>query len=140
MRRILLVLPILMAAACSGNEKVPGNGAVPSLEVMSETPGDWSALNSMVGRTPFESGLLESSPVIVDMNATMGPEARNFRNAMADAGPLRRQGEYLVSRSRSGKAWLVLQPADHAFRAALQTEKGWRQWSTPGAEVPSLGN
>lgn len=106
---------------------------------MSETPGDWSALDAMVGRTPFESGLLESSSVTVDINATLGPEARTFRNAMADAGPLRREGDLLVSRSRSGKAWLVLQPADHAFRAALRTENGWRQWTTPGSDVPALG-
>ncbi|GAA4010695.1 hypothetical protein GCM10022280_04950 [Sphingomonas swuensis] len=139
MRHFLLVLPILLASACSGDEKVSSNAATPSLEVMTEQPGDWSELDRMVGRTPFESGLLDESPVTVDINSVLGPEASRFRDAMADAGPLTRRDDLLVATSKSGKAWLVLQPGEHAFRAALRTGQGWREWSTPGTNVPSLG-
>jgi len=137
MRHSLLFLPILFLAACSGNEKVPDNAVMPALDVASEIPGDWSALDAMVGRVPFESGLLDKSPITIDLNAKLGAQAGAFRNALADAGPLRREGPLLVTTSASGKAWLVLQPADHAFRAALRTTDGWRQWQTPGAEVPA---
>lgn len=135
MRLVPLLLPLALLA-CSDGEAITNNHAVPPIEVIAETPGDWSALNEMVGRTPFESGLLDNSPITVDVNATLGPAAQAFRDAMADAGPLRRQGPLLVSRSASGRAWLVLQPADHAFRAALRTDRGWREWQTPAAEVP----
>lgn len=134
--RDLAPLLFLALAACSGDDTVARDHVVPPLETMSETPGDWSALASLVGRPPYESGLLENSPVTVDINAALGPDAQAFRNAMADAGPLRREGGFLVTESRTGKGWLVLQPSDHAFRAALRTDAGWREWQTAGAEVP----
>ena len=139
MRSLLLLVLTATLAACSDDPSASRNHAVPTIETMSETPGDWSALDHMIGRPPFDSGLLENSPITVDLNATLGPSAIAFRNAMADAGPLARRGDLLVSTSASGAAWLVLDPADHAFRAGLRTGNGWREWQTPGADVPRPG-
>ncbi|WP_300972902.1 hypothetical protein [Sphingomonas sp. LHG3406-1] len=137
MRTAILVLLAASAAACSGNEKVADNAVMPALDVASETPGDWSGLVEMVGRRPSESGLIESSAISVDLNALLGPDAGAFRDAMMRAGPLARDGDLLVARAPD--AWLVLDPADHAFRAALRQGGSVREWQTPGAEVPPAG-
>ena len=134
MHRFILAL-LLPLAACSDDKSVPGN-SLPDLATMSETPGDWSDLQSMVGRNPTESGLFVDSPVIVDINARLGPAATRFNHLMGDATPLERAGPLLVTRARSGEAWLVLQPADHAFRAGLKENGRWREWQTAGAQVP----
>lgn len=134
MRPSLLLLPILLATACSGNEKVSENAVMPPLDVVSETPGDWSGLDSLIGRLPADSGLFENSPVSVDLNATLGPDLAAYRSAMMRSGPLRREGSLMVARAPD--AWLVLDPEDHAFRAAMKGPRGWREWQTPGAEVP----
>lgn len=134
MHRSVLLLLLLPLAACSDDE-VPENGAaVPPISVTSETPGDWSALSELVGRTPADGALIDNSPISVDLNATLGPDAQRFRSAMMRAGPLTREGPLLIARAPD--AWLVLQPGDHAFRAALRTAQGWREWQTHAAEVP----
>ena len=135
MRLILLSALLVPLASCSSDQQVPGND-LPNLATMSETPGDWSDLNLMVGRNPAESGLLVDSPVIVDVDATLGPDAADFRHHMGDSTPLTKEGRLLVTRARSGQAWLVLQPADHAFRAGMRKDGRWRQWQTAGADVP----
>lgn len=130
----LLALPFLFILAACGPDQVAENAVVPPLTNISEDPGDWSAVEKMVGRTPGESGLLDQSPVSVDMEAKLGPDFAAFRSAMMRAGPLRREGPLLVARAPD--AWLVLQPADHAMRLALRTRSGWREWETAGAAVP----
>jgi len=133
--RFILAAALLLAACSKGDDKVAENAVMPPISVTSETPGDWTELDGMVDRTPAESGLMENSPVTVDVNATLGPEAPTFRTAMMRAGKLVRQGDLLVAKGPD--AWLVLQPRDHAFRAGLRSGSGWHQWQTPGADVPA---
>jgi hypothetical protein len=134
MRLSTTLLPLLLAA-CSNGDKWAENAATPSLNVLSEAPGDWSGLESMVGRRPSESGLFEGSPISVDLNARLGEAAKPYRDAMMSAGPLTRQGNLLVSRAPD--AWLVLDPEDHAFRAALRRNGRVEEWQTAGADVPA---
>lgn len=133
--RMLLLSTVLLLGACKRDNQIAADNVVmPPLSVASETPGDWSALDSLVGRAPAESGLLENSPINVDLNARLGPNLPAFRAAMMRAGPLQRSGDALVTRAPD--AWLVLQPSDHAFRAALRRGNGWQEWQTPASEVP----
>lgn len=136
--RSLILLAVLLLAAC-GDRSEPAaqtafNSATPPLETMSEKPGEWTDLDQMVGRTPMDSGLLDNSSVSIDLASALGPDLSSFRAAMMTAGPLTRVGNYLVT--RSSEAWLVLDPADHAFHAGLQGPQGWREWQTAGADVP----
>ena len=133
--RIFLIASVLALAACSSSDKWADNAATPSLDVISEAPGDWSALAGMVGRRPSESGLIENSPITVDINARLGPDAKPYRDAMMRAGPLRRKGDLLVA--RGPEASLVIQPAEHAFRASLRRGERTQEWQTPGADVPA---
>jgi hypothetical protein len=134
MRALPFLLTALLLPGCRSEPEAKGH-QLPPLANIAETPGDWSALQQAIGRTPAESNFFEDSPVAVDIAATLGPDHASYRDAMMKAGPLRRSGPLLVSRAPD--AWLVLQPADHSFRAALRTAKGWRQWQTAGADVPA---
>ncbi len=135
MKQLFPLLFLLPLAAC-GDETVAANAAVPELNVMAETPGDWSDLRGMVGRAPAESGLFERSPITVDLNALLGEDAAAYRLAMGNASPLRREGPLLVTLSPTRQAYLVLLPGDHALEAGLRKGNGWRVVRTPGAEVP----
>lgn len=137
MRLAFFLFIAVLLPACSSQDKWAENVATPSLSTMAETPGDWSALEGMVGRRPSESGLIDSSAISVDVKARLGTAAQPFRNAMMAAGPLTRRDNLLVAVAPD--AWLVLDPEEHAFRAGLRTRKGWQEWSTAGANVPSLG-
>lgn len=130
MRMLPLLFAAAVLAACSNDDKWAKNVETPELDQMAEAPGDWTALDGMIGRTPAESGLIESSPVSVDLNARLGAMAKPYRDAMMAAGPLTRQGNYLVARAAG--AWLVIDPAGHAFRAGM----GEQEWTTAGADVP----
>lgn len=127
----------LLLAGCgqSGPVAENANGATPALAVTSETPGDWSNLELMIGRTPADSGLLQESPITVDLNALVGPQLDLFRLRMGDSTQLRGEGGVLVSLARSGDAYLVIDPADHALEAGLKASDGWRTFTTSGAEV-----
>jgi hypothetical protein len=132
-----LTLPILLSAAlaaCSSGDKWAENAATPTLTTMTEQPGDWSALEGMIGRRPSESGLIERSPVSVDMQSRLGPAAKAYRDAMMRAGPLTRRGALLVAEGPD--AWLVLDPDDRAFRAGLLRNGRLEEWQTAGADVP----
>lgn len=132
-----LLSPLLLAAslsACSSGDKWADNAVTPSLNQMAEAPGDWSALDGMVGRRPSESGLIDSSAISVDLNSRLGASARPYRNAMMAAGPLTRRGKYMVAEGPD--AWLVLDPEGHAFRAGLRRNGQMEEWTTAGAEVP----
>jgi hypothetical protein len=134
---IRLAAPLLLAAAlpaCSGNDKWADNAVTPALNQTAEAPGDWSALSGMIGRRPSESGLIENSSVSVDLNARLGASAKPYRDAMMAAGPLTRQGNYLVAKAPD--AWLVLDPEGHAFRAGLIRNGQLEEWQTAGADVP----
>jgi hypothetical protein len=131
--RLALLIPCLILAACSSEPE--GNiHNLPSIADMTEAPADWSGLDGLVGRTPADSGLFENSPVVVDLTAALGPDFSAYRDAMMRAGPLTRVGPLLVAKAPD--AWLVLQPADLAFRAGKKEREGWREWQTAGARVP----
>lgn len=134
MHRFSVILFAAALTACSNNDIPTENIAVPTLNDMTETPGDWSALSGMIGRRPSESGLFENSPITVDINARLGPSAKAYRDAMMSAGPLIRQGKYLVSRAPD--AWLVLDPAEHAFHAGLTRDGRLEEWQTAGVNLP----
>jgi hypothetical protein len=133
MYRLFLLLLCAALSACS-DDKWADNAVTPSLTQMAEAPGDWSALDGMVGRRPSESGLIDTSAISVDLNARLGAAAKPYRNAMMAAGPLTRRGNLLVS--EAPEAWLVLDPAGHAFRAGLRRNGRFEEWTTAGAEVP----
>lgn len=137
--KILPMLPAVavLLAGCGGPDKYAENAATPDLATASETPGDWSQLRPMIGQTPDESGLLrERSPISVDLNALLGPNAERFRTAMAGASPLVRQGPVLVTIAPSRQAYLVILPSDHAFEAGFKDGGSWRTFRTAGAMVP----
>lgn len=124
-----------LLAGCGGPGKYAENAATPDLQTISEAPGDWSQLRPMIGRTPDESGLLrEQSPISVDLNALLGPNAERFRTAMAGASPLLSDGTALVTISPSRQAYLAIVPADHALHVGLRDQAGWRTYRTPGAD------
>jgi len=135
MKQLVLVLAIL-TAACNQNDKIAQNAAMPPLNVASETPGDWSDLNLLVGRTPADSGLFADSPITVDLNALLGAQATTYRRAIEGGSALTRVGPVLVTVAPDRSAYLLLYPADHALEAGLKTASGWRQWNTPGSHVP----
>jgi hypothetical protein len=133
MRHFAFLL-LATVAGCSSSDKYAANAETPELGQMAESPGDWSALDGMIGRRPSESGLIETSAISVDLNARLGSAARPFRNAMMAAGPLTRRGNLLISEAPD--AWLVLDPAEHAFRAGLRRNGEFQEWQTAGADVP----
>jgi hypothetical protein len=138
--KMLPMLPALAAllAGCGGPDKYAENAATPDLAAIGETPGDWSQVALMAGRTPDESGLLQQSQISVDLNALLGRDSERFRTAMAGAGPLVRDGPALITIGRSRQAYLVIVPSDHALHAGFRTAEGWRTFRTPGAEVPRV--
>ena len=134
MKRTISIFIALLLASC-GDDQIAENTIPPDISVTSETPGDWSALEGMVGRTPNESGLFEESPILIDLNAMLGPSAAAYRRAMADATALEREGALLVSRARNGGAFLVIDPAQYGLLAGLRQGDGWRTAQTAGAEM-----
>ena len=125
----------LLLAACSSGGNIAENTAGPP-DAISERPGDWSALVSTVGRTPADSGLLQQSPISVDLNALLGADAAAFRSAAETGSELVREGPVLVTIGGDRNSYLVIVPSDHALQAGLRTAGGWKRWTTPGAEVP----
>lgn len=136
MRTCMMTMAAVLLTSCGSGDVVAENAVPPTVNELAETPGDWSALRSAVGRTPGDSDLLKNSPISVDLNATLGPQVDAFRTAMSDAGPLQPEQGVLVSRSRSGGAYLVIQAADHSFEAGVREGGEWKTFQTPGAEVP----
>lgn len=137
MKQFLILFVAAGLIGCGDTDKIANNALAPDLETMTEEPGDWSALAQLVGRTPAESGLLQQSPITVDLNALLGANAGPFRLQMGRGSPLTREGGVLVTVGDGGAAYLVLQPGDHAMEAGLKERDGWRRYSTPGAAVPT---
>lgn len=133
--RLFMSAALLTLSACSDQDKWEDNVATPALTTMTEQPGDWSALGGMIGRSPSDSGLIDSSAISVDLKSMLGRDAKAYRDAMMRAGALTRSGDLLVARSPD--AWLVLHPEEHAMRAGLRQGSAWREWQTPGADVPA---
>jgi hypothetical protein len=131
----LFLVPLLLTA-CSSGGNIAENTAAPPLNVMSETPGDWSDLGGMVGRTPAASGLFEASAITVDLNALLGAEAEPFRRKAETGSALVREGPVLVTIGGDRDSYLAIMPSDHALAAGLKKDGRWKRWTTPGAEVP----
>lgn len=125
----------LLLAACSSGGNIAENTAGPP-DAISEQPGDWSGLVSTIGRTPADSGLLQQSPISVDLNALLGSDLARFRQAAETGSALVREGQVLVTIGGERTSYLVIVPSDHALAAGLKTPGGWKTWTTPGAEVP----
>jgi hypothetical protein len=136
MKRCIPLILLCSLAACGRGEELAANAQTPDLETMVETPGDWSALAQAMGRTPADSGLLQQSPIITDLDALLGGRAKDYRLALGDATPLQREGGVLVTIGKSGRAWLVIAPGDHALAAGLKDGDEWQRFETPGAQVP----
>ncbi len=139
MKRILpAAIAALVLQGCGQSDAVaPQANDLPPLESLGDTPGDWSGLSGAIGRPPGESGLFVTSVISTDLHAMLGRDIAAFREAMVDAGALRRtQDNLLVSRSDTGAGWIVLQPSDHAIAVGFRTEQGWRTHRTPGSDVP----
>lgn len=136
MRTATLILAAALLGGCGNGDMVAENAVPPTVNELAETPGDWSGLSGAIGRTPIDSGLLKNSPISVDLNAMLGPSVDAFGAVMADSTPLVREGPVLVSRARSGEAYLIIDPADHALEAGMRQRNLWRSWQTAGADVP----
>ncbi|MCW3798137.1 hypothetical protein OMW55_10010 [Sphingomonas sp. BN140010] len=136
MKQPTLVLALLLTAACNRNDRIAQNAATPPLNVTSETPGDWSELRLLTGRTPADSGLFQDSPITVDLNALLGAEATTYRRAIEGGSMLAPVGPVLITVAADRSAYLVIFPDDHALEAGLKTPRGWRRWNTPGSNVP----
>ena len=133
----MIAAAMLLTGCTQSDATAPESNATPPLESLSDTPNDWSALSGAVGRPPGESGLFVSSAISTDLHALLGADLTAFRQAMVDAGALRRgPDDTLVSRSDSGAGWLVLQPSDHAMAVGFRDGEGWRTHRTPGSNVP----
>lgn len=135
MRLPCLLVVIALLSACGNRDVVAEEAVPPAVNELAEMPGDWSALASAVGRTPGDSALFVNSPVTVDLNAMLGPDAEAFRSAMVDAAPLAREGGVLVSASRAKRAYLLIDPAGHALEAGLRREGRWQRYRTAGTEL-----
>lgn len=135
MFRWFMLPPLLALSGCGNDDKWAEEAVPPSINEMAETPGDWSRLSGAINRTPGDSGLLTSSPITVDLNALLGPDAEAYKAAMADAGPLHWEDGMLVSRSHAGRGYLVIDPRDHAMEAGLLAGRNWKSFRTAGAEV-----
>ena len=131
----LMITAALALGSCGNDDKWAESAVPPSLNEMTEIPGDWSSLAGAIGRTPTDSGLMTSSAISVDLNAMLGPQVDAYRAAMADATPLIRQGPVLVSQARNSQAYLVIDPADHSLEVGIRQRNGWRTSRTPGSEV-----
>jgi hypothetical protein len=136
MRILTIMMFAVLLGGCGDENKWAEDAVPPVLNELAETPGDWSRLAGAVGRTPVDSGLLTHSPITVDLNALLGADAEAYRAAMADAGPLVREGGVLVSRSPSGNGYIVIQPAEHAMEIGLRRRGEWRTFHTAGVSVP----
>ncbi len=136
MRYRFTIILAAVTVGCGASDKIATNAVAPDLNTMAEAPGDWSGLTQAVGRTPAESGLLQRSDISVDLNSLLGREVEAFRLALGDATPLTREGSLLVTLGRSGDAYLVIEPADHALVAGLKRDGRWQRFATPGANVP----
>lgn len=136
MKHPALVLFPLFLAACSNDGNIAENAVTPPLNVTSETPGDWSELAGMIGRTPAASGLFEKSPVTIDLNALLGPDAIRYRRAAETGSALVKDGPVLVTVGGDRTSYLVILPSDHAISAGLKQNGRWRVWTTPAAQVP----
>lgn len=135
MRQWMIPLLAMAAASCGGPDTVARNAVAPDLNMMAATEGDWSGLAKAVGRTPADSGLLQNSDISVDLNALLGADVEAFRLALGNATPLAREGPALVTVGRSGNAYLLIDPADHALEAGLKRGATWQQYRTPGSEI-----
>jgi hypothetical protein len=134
---LILLTPLALVACNNASVVAPDNTVPPPLESIRDAPGDWSRLSGAVGRRPAESALLINSAITVDLNSMLGADASAFRTALADAGELRPEaGGILVTRSASGRGWLVIQPDDHAIAAGLKRGERWRVYRTPGSNIP----
>ena len=131
----MLALLALAASSCGGPDTIAANAVAPDLNLMASTEGDWSGLAGALNRTPAESGLLRGSDISVDLNALLGRDQEAFRLALGDATPLAREGELLVTVGRSGNAYLLIDPADHALEAGLKRAGNWQQYRTPGSDI-----
>jgi len=89
---LLAAAAVIGLAACGSDAVADRDDPIPNLSEMVGTQGDWSLLNVLVDRPPVESELLMQSPITVDLNAMLGPRIFDYRERMAVAGPLVRNG------------------------------------------------
>ena len=138
MRWTLLAAAAAIGLAACGNDAVAArDGPLPNLSEMVETSGDWSLLNAFVDRPQAESDLLKQSPITVDLNAMLGPRIFDYRERMAAAGPLVRNGPMLVSVTPPGPdaAYLMIEPADNAIEAGWRESGRWHVERTAGTAM-----
>jgi hypothetical protein len=135
MKIITPVLTGLLLGACSSGGNIANNSVAPP-EVVTETPGDWSALGGMIGRTPAASGLFANSAVNVDLDALLGRAAEHYKRAAETGSPLTREGPVLVTIGGDRTTYLIILPADHSLQAGFKQNGKWQVWTTPAAQVP----
>ncbi|WP_114229085.1 MULTISPECIES: hypothetical protein [Sphingomonas] len=135
MKALFPTLALLSCAACSSGGNIANNSVAPPA-VVTETPGDWSALAGMTGRTPADSGLFTNSAISTDLDALLGPASAAYREQARSGSPLTRDGPVLVTIGTARTSFLVILPSDHALQAGLKQNGKWRLWTTPAAQVP----
>jgi hypothetical protein len=136
MKRLLFLIPLLIAACDRGGAVNDDVKPTPPLNQMVETPGDWSGLRPAVGRTPAQSAMLTHGPLPTDLNALLGEDAIDFRQRMEKAGgPLHEDGGLLVTATPPGRdaAYLVVDIDGHAIEAGRRADGEWQVKRTPGA-------
>lgn len=134
----LLAALVLVLAGCEEDTTVaPADTKLPPLNEIAETPGDWSLLNVLVDRHPDGSELLVQSPISIDLNAMVGPAIFDYRQRMAAAGPLTRDGDLLYSVTPPGPnaAYLIIDPDQRAIAAGWKKDGKWHVQHTAGADM-----
>ena len=136
---LLAAAAVIGLAACGSDAVADRDGPVPNLSEMVEPHGDWSLLNVLVDRPPAQSELLKQSPITVDLNALVGARIFDYRERMAAAGPLVRNGTMLVSVTPSGPdaAYLMIEPKDNAIEAGWRESGRWHVERTGACGVSS---
>lgn len=136
-RTLLFSVVVLVSAGCSDDPIAERGTPLPDLNEITEPIGDWSLLSVLVDRRPADSQLLLQSPITVDLNAVVGPGVFDYRQRMAKAGPLVRDGELLVAVTPQGPdaAYLVIDEPQRAIEAGWKKDGRWHVERTAGSEI-----
>lgn len=138
MRRVLVVLPLLIAACGRGDVVDEQADQLPPLDQMQMRVADWSSLAPAVGQRPAESGILTKGPVVTDLHALTGKDAVAYRTLLnKTGGPLVRDGKLLVTVSPPGPQaiYLIIDPGQRALEAGRKVDGQWVIQRTAAAEI-----
>ncbi len=103
--------------------------------------GGWSPLYALAGRSPLESGLLDSSTVSDDLARLLGDKLAVLKTNLQTASPLERQGQLIFASGNkpheggSDAAYILIDPATKALEVGLWQRGELSTYKTPGSSI-----